>query len=35
MPQFAEDIRRMTIAEFNEFVARLADDREYDLIVVF
>ena len=32
MPQFAEDIRRMTIAEFDEFVAGLADDREYELI---
>jgi len=32
MPQFAEDIRRMTIAEFDEFVAGLADDREYELV---
>src|SRR5450432_2041225 len=32
MAQFAEDIRGMTIAEFDDFVARLADDREFELI---
>ena len=31
MPQFAEEIRRMTIAEF-DFVTGLADDREFELI---
>src|SRR5258708_31521646 len=32
MPQFAEDIRRMAIAEFDEFGAGLTDEREYELI---
>src|SRR5258708_16283401 len=32
MPQFAEDIRRMAIAEFDEFVAGLTDEREYELV---
>jgi Uma2 family endonuclease len=32
MAQFAENIPRMTIAEFDDFVAELADDLEYELI---
>src|ERR1700675_1949335 len=32
MAQFAENIPRMTIAEFDDFVTGLADDREYELI---
>jgi hypothetical protein len=32
MPQVAEEIRRMTIAQFDDFVAGVADDTEYELI---
>lgn len=32
MAQFAENLARMTIAEFDDFVAGLADDLEYELI---
>lgn len=32
MPEPAEQVRRMTVAEFEAFVAGMAESREYDLI---